>query len=166
MREQIQPRPRHTHIFPRAAREHYVGRPWLSARLFQVEDFGPHGTEMFDPCCGWGRIVRSALDAGYRIRAADIFDSRKIAELGIADVPFTPENFLLASGTVWVIVTNPPYDQLQAFCKKAVERTQYKAALSCPLPQLPAARPARCSCSPRQTPCSPAKKITDAPKLR
>jgi hypothetical protein len=109
MREQIQPRPRHTHIFPPAAREHYVDQPWLSARLFLVEDFGPRGADMFDPCCGWGRIVRSALDAGYRIRAADIFDSRKIAELGIADVPFTLENFLLASGTVWVIVTNPPY---------------------------------------------------------
>jgi hypothetical protein len=133
-------RPRNTHIFPRAEREHYVDPLWLSARLFQVEDFGPRGSPLLDPACGWGRIVRSALDAGYRITAADVFDSRKIIELDLADVPFSVEDFLTSTGMVGSIVTNPPYDKLQLFCERAVERAQYKAALLCPLPRLPAAR--------------------------
>jgi hypothetical protein len=144
MREQLElpleVRPRHTHIFPRAEREHYVDPLWLSARLLQVEDFGPRGSHLLDPACGWGRIVRSALDAGYRITAADIFDSRKISELDLPAVPFSLEDFLTSTSPVWSIVTNPRYDKLRAFCEKAVERAQYKAALLCPLPRLPAAR--------------------------
>ena len=42
---------------------------WCSQRLFEEEEFRG---EVWDPCCGWGRIVRSALDAGYLVKASDM----------------------------------------------------------------------------------------------
>ena len=62
----VSPQPRHAHIFPRAARGHYVEPAWPSTRLFEVEDFGPASSVILDPGCGWGRILRAAADAGYR----------------------------------------------------------------------------------------------------
>jgi hypothetical protein len=64
-------RPKHTHIFAPAEGLHYVDPEWLSIRLFEVERFPG---SIWDPFCGWGRIVKAARAAGYEARATDIVD--------------------------------------------------------------------------------------------
>jgi hypothetical protein len=60
---------RNSHIWARDPHDWYVEDLWCSRRLFEEEKF--HG-EIYDPNCGWGRILRSAKDAGYAVRASDI----------------------------------------------------------------------------------------------
>jgi hypothetical protein len=90
----VSPQLRHAHVFPRAAREHYVEPLWVSRRLFEVEDFGPPGSDLHDYACGWGRILRYAADAGYSVAGFDICDTRKIEELQLSDIPFGVRDFL------------------------------------------------------------------------
>ena len=135
----IQPQPRHTHIFARAPREHYVEPLWVDARLFEVEEFG-FGSTVLDPACGWGQILRAALDAGYHVEAADIHDSRKCDELQLDGVPFVLQDFLQSTRKARSIVCNPAFDQIEAFCRHAMALAEYKAALISPLPRMPAAR--------------------------
>ena len=132
------PRPRHTHIFERHAREHYVEPFWCDTRLFEVEDFGP---DVLDPSCGFGRILRAAADAGYQPRGSDIFDSRKIAELRLHRIPFVVRDFLKPGKIkkVTSVVCNPPFDCMEAFIRRALEVATYKVASFCPLPRMPAA---------------------------
>ena len=61
--------PRLAHNFARDPNDWYVEPRWCSIRLFEEEKF--HG-EIYDPNCGWGRVLRSAKDAGYAVRASDI----------------------------------------------------------------------------------------------
>jgi len=136
-----QPRPRRAHIFARAEREHYVDPFWCSARLFETENFGEPGARLLDGSCGWGRILRTGTDAGYQMHGADIVDVRKIDELRIKNVPFTVRDFLKpATADCFVsCVSNPPFDNIEAFCRRALEIAEYKVAMISPLPRLPAA---------------------------
>jgi hypothetical protein len=65
-------RAKRTHVFAKAERLHYVEPEWCSVRLFEVEQF--HGP-IWDPFCGWGRVVEAAQNAGYETRATDITDT-------------------------------------------------------------------------------------------
>src|SRR6202035_4229037 len=58
-----------SHLWKREENEHYVEEMWCSRRLFDVEQFQG---EIIDPACGFGRIVESALLAGYSAGGADI----------------------------------------------------------------------------------------------
>jgi hypothetical protein len=133
-----QPRPRRTHIFARAEREHYVEPVWASERLFQTENFGPRGARILDPACGWGRILRTAADAGYRVYGSDIRDTRR---LDARDIPFVIRDFLKTNtlDRFTSVVCNPPFDAIEAFCRRALEIANYKVAMISPLPRLPAA---------------------------
>jgi len=53
--------------------EHYVEPHWVSERLFQEEKFTGG---IYDPACGFGRIVESAIDAGHIAHGADLVDRR------------------------------------------------------------------------------------------
>jgi hypothetical protein len=66
-------RPRHSHIWDREVCDHYVEEEWVSARLFEVEDFDRRQT-VLDACCGFGRIASAAKAAGYVTIAADIVE--------------------------------------------------------------------------------------------
>jgi hypothetical protein len=132
------PRPRRAHIFEGAEREHYVEPIWCSARLFEAEDFGGPGARLLDPSCGWGRILRSGADAGYEMHGANIVDTRR---LDARDLPFTIRDFLATPtpGRFASTAFNPPFDQIEAFCRRALEIAEYKVAAISPLPRLPAA---------------------------
>jgi hypothetical protein len=132
-------RPRRTHIFECAEREHYVDPVWCSARLFDVEDFGGPGARILDPACGWGRILRTGTDAGYKMHGADIVDTRR---LDARDTPFTVRDFLKTPppDRFTGVSSNPPFDAIEAFCRRALEIAEYKVAMISPLPRLPAAR--------------------------
>jgi hypothetical protein len=60
---------RNSHIWERDANDWYVEPDWCSRRLFEEENFRG---EIYDPNCGLGRVLRSAKDAGYAVRASDI----------------------------------------------------------------------------------------------
>ena len=60
---------RDSHIWARDPHDWYVEDYWCSRRLFAEE---PFRGEIYDPNCGWGRVLRSAKDAGYAVRGSDI----------------------------------------------------------------------------------------------
>lgn len=108
--------------------EHYVEPEWVSQRLFEVEKFlGP----IYDPACGFGRIVVNACKAGYTAYGSDIthrgWDS-------------TPQNFFEHRSIHANIVSNPPFDVLPRFITHALDSTSNKVAVIFPTARLNAAR--------------------------
>jgi hypothetical protein len=122
-------RERKSHIFRRDDYEHYVEPQWCSARLFEVERFDGH---IYDPCCGFGTIVISALEHGLAAAGSDIVNRGW-------DSSLTPSNFLHWTRIYDNIVMNPPFDQVGEFVRHAVEHSAYKTATIFPLARLPAA---------------------------
>jgi hypothetical protein len=139
----VKPRARKAHIFAKERHGHYVEPAWLSARLFELDDFGPPHTLIYDPACGWGTILRSAIDAGYRAAGADVVNRLHRRELGLETTRFYKSDFLNGGlptrAPIMSIVCNPPYDHMQAFCERALEVVEYKVAMVCLLRRLPAA---------------------------
>ena len=108
--------------------EWYVEPSWCSARLFQEESFDG---AIYDPCCGSGRIVISALKAGYRAYGSDInwrgWDS-------------TPQDFLAHRDYHDNLVMNPPFDLVPEFAGQALNLARHKVAMIFPVARLNAAR--------------------------
>ena len=124
-------RPEHSHIWERETHEHYVEPEWCSKRLFEVEHFD--GVIM-DPACGFGRIVRSARDAGHNTLALDVVDR---------GCPGTVVSDFLNAAPVWSvdnIVSNPPFDIFQQFATQALKCATKKVAMIWLVRTLPAAR--------------------------
>jgi hypothetical protein len=133
------PRQRLSHIWPRAAHDHYVEPQWCSTRLFETESFGARGATVLDPCCGWGRILQAASAAGYRAIGADIIDLHRDLDPSTA---FSVRDFLTSPPIrprPWACVFNPPFDKVAEFCERAVGLATYKVAAIIPLRRLPAA---------------------------
>lgn len=123
------------HIWQREDGEHYVEPHWCSQRLFEVEDFHPHGRQgsIWDPCCGFGRIVESAAAAGYATVATDKADRGYKMQGKVCD--FLTTNILGHN-----IVCNPPFDVAPAFAAHALNLCQTKVAMIFPTARLNAAR--------------------------
>lgn len=140
-------KPRQSHIFEPEPHSHYVEDSWVSARLFQEENFGPPGSFILDPACGWGRIPDSAMNALYRARASDIVDRRRVA---VEEIEFRKLDFLgLHPEEIYdwwkrhpqgvSIVCNPPFDQVEDFARRALALASHKVAFVFPVRRLPAA---------------------------
>jgi hypothetical protein len=124
------PRARKAHIWKREALEHYVEPFWCSERLFAVE---PFVQEIWDPACGFGRIVESAKAAHHAAFGTDIVDR------GFRHISRT-EDFLTTEHRRPNIVTNPPFDIFKEFALKALQQTTGKVAMLWLVPRLNAAR--------------------------
>lgn len=123
-------RPENSHIWEREAGEHYVEPEWCSRRLFDVEKFSPR---IYDPCCGFGRIVKAAQAAGYLAHGHDIVD-RGFPDTAVVD-------FLAADDTVYPnIVCNPPFEIFKEFAVHALKVCAGKVAMIWLVRTLPAAR--------------------------
>jgi hypothetical protein len=135
------PRLRQSHIFVRDQHDHYVEPQWCAARLFAVETFGPPGAVVYDPACGWGRILSAAKDAGYTPVGADKRDVLERNELGLNHIEFACRDFLVdpVPGGIVGVVSNPSYHSIRQFCERAVEIAQLRVAILCPLPRVVAA---------------------------
>jgi hypothetical protein len=127
------------HIFEREPHDHYVEPQWCSTRLFEAESFGAPGARVFDPACGWGRILRAAAAAGYTPIGSDIVD--RLNRQG-EHIAFHKCDFLKDSPvrSPWSIVCNPPFDHVEGFCRHALEIAVFKVAMIFLLRRLPAAR--------------------------
>jgi hypothetical protein len=126
--------PRLAHNFARDEHDWYVEPEWCSQRLFEEEKFEG---EILDPACGWGRIVRAAIDAGYPARASDIV----IRPSGDAAVDGLKReaNFRDCDGPAVNIVCNPPYRSYPLFAQQALRLVRRKVALIFPTARLHAA---------------------------
>jgi len=62
-------RERKSHVWARSDDDWYVEPEWVSKRLFESEHFAG---DIWDPCCGTGRIVQSARAAGHSSYGSDI----------------------------------------------------------------------------------------------
>jgi hypothetical protein len=118
------------HIFARERSDHYVDPPWISRRLFEVEQFDG---SIVDPACGWGTIVIEARRAGYNAAGSDIVDRGY-------DSTRTPSDFLTSAVVFDNIVTNPPFDIAPRFITHAVKHARHKVAAVLKVRRLPAAR--------------------------
>ncbi len=135
---------RRAHIFAKERHGHYVEPSWVSARLFEVDDLGPPHTLIYDPSCGWGTILRSAIDAGYRAAGSDIVDRLHRRQLGLTKTRFYKWDFLNGhcptAASIESVVCNPPFDHVEEFCERALRMADYKVAMICLLRRLPAAK--------------------------
>ena len=135
----LRAKPLRVHIWDRDPHGHYVEPEWCSIRLFEEEHFGPAGSLVFDPACGWGRILKSAQRAGYTPVGADVVD--RLDRKAVGPVTFAVGDFLERPPipSVSAIVCNPPFDLIQPFCEHAIRIATFKAAILVPLRRLPAA---------------------------
>jgi hypothetical protein len=105
-------RKRDSNLWAREADEHYVEPDWVSERLFEEEKFFG---QIWDPCCGFGRIPNSAKLAGYSAYASDIVDR------GYGGLCETA-NFLKCNDDQASpnIVCNPPFNIVKEFALHAL----------------------------------------------
>jgi hypothetical protein len=108
--------------------EHYVEPEWVSKRLFEEEKFEGR---IYDPACGFGRIVVSALQAGYQAVGSDLVNRGWDS---------TPQNFFKHRSHHDNIVTNPPIDVVLPFTVHALKYARCKVAVIMPTARLNAAR--------------------------
>jgi hypothetical protein len=123
--------PRLAHNFERDEHDWYVEPIWCSQRLFEEEKFDG---EVWDPCCGWGRIVRSAIDAGHPVKASDII-IRPSGDAAV-DKLKVQADFRDLAGPAVNIVCNPPYSVLPTFTQAALKLAQRKVAVIFPVARL------------------------------
>jgi hypothetical protein len=104
--------PVNAHSWQRETHEHYVEPFWCSERLFAEEKFEQ---SIWDPCCGFGRIVDSAVKAGYLGIGTDIVDRGYRDFAGIHDFCTSPKHPVSSD-----IVCNPPFNIAPQFAARAL----------------------------------------------
>lgn len=125
------PRDLNAHIWEREANEHYVEPAWCSKRLFEEIEFKG---AVYDPCCGFGTIVKSAKDSGLHAYGSDLVNRGW-------DSSRTPHDFLTTLDTERHdnIVCNPPFNIAANFARKALQHARRRVAMVFPTARLNAA---------------------------
>jgi hypothetical protein len=140
-------RRKQSHIFEKEEHQHYVEPFWCSQRLFDIESIP--GDVVHDPCCGWGRVVKAAVDAGYRAFGSDIVDRSKDshaetvpgAEFFVHDFLGEPSARIKSiARKPYTIVGNPPFNMMEEFVERALSLGAKKVCFIWRLTRLPAAR--------------------------
>jgi len=116
------------HSWAREEREWYVENRWCSRRLFEEE---PFEGDVLDPCCGSGRVVEAAREAGLEARGCDVVD-RGFPYYSVCD-------FLKSGMTADNIVMNQPFEFSEEFARQAHRRSLRKVAMIMPTRRLNAA---------------------------
>jgi hypothetical protein len=132
-----------SHLWQRDSFDHYVEEQWCSSRLFEQEKIAAPGDIILDPACGWGRILVAAKAAGYRTIGSDVINRHPKS----CD-EFQKFNFLHSGpvASTWfrrakALISNPPFDQLEEFWRRAMDYKFETVAMIFPARRLPAARP-------------------------
>jgi hypothetical protein len=123
---------RKSHIWARHPEDWYVEEQWCSVRLFEEVMF--EGL-IHDPCCGMGRIIQAARDAGYQTSGADI--QNRLKGRGLGKVNFTKTSFMTDRKRYDNIVCNPPFKHINEepydFMRWALDHAHFKLAVLVPL---------------------------------
>lgn len=124
-------RPLNARIWAREVNEHYVEPSWTSRRLFEEEKFEG---KIYDPCCGFGTIIKSALEGGHVAYGSDLVNRGW-------DSTRTPHDFLTTPDDERHdnIVCNPPFNIAPDFARKALQIAQRRVAMIFPTARLNAA---------------------------
>lgn len=115
-------RKRESSLWEREANDWYVEPEWCSLRLFQEEKFDGY---IFDPACGRGSIVISAMKSGLSAAGCDLVDRGW-------DTTLTPSNFLESDHRRDNIVSNPPFGIAEKFLERALDLARNKVAFLLP----------------------------------
>jgi len=121
-------------VWDRHEDDWYVEPEWCSRRLFEEEIFAG---EIWDPAAGLGRVVRSALDMGFPVRASDIV-FRQSTDDYLDELKFQTDFFSCDKPTE-NIVANPPFGIVPPFAEHALNLAARKVALVFPTARLNAA---------------------------
>lgn len=115
-------RKRESSLWAREVDDWYVEPEWCSLRLFEEEKFVG---SVYDPACGRGSIVISALKSGLNAFGSDLVDRGW-------DSTATPLDFLESVFCRINIVTNPPFGIAEKFVEHALTLTSCKVAMLLP----------------------------------
>lgn len=115
-------RKRESSLWVREANDWYVEPEWCSLRLFEEERFYDG---VYDPACGRGTIVISALKSGLVAAGSDLIDRGW-------DSTLTPLNFLESEHRRDNIVSNPPFGIAEPFVEHALKLATRKVAMLLP----------------------------------
>jgi hypothetical protein len=113
-------------VWARDPHDWYVEPEWTSKRLFEIEKFEGG---VVDPCCGSGRIVRAAIDAGLDARGYDLIERSGYC-LEVRD-------FFEWASVCDNLISNPPFKHCAAranfaFIRRALSLSMHKVALLLP----------------------------------
>lgn len=106
----------------RATKDYYATHPSVTLDLLRVESFNH---KILEPCCGGGFMAEVIKDAGYDVVASDIIDRGYGKQVDFLSSDFEPD--------VFDIITNPPYQDVLSFIKKALDLCKKKVAILMPL---------------------------------
>lgn len=112
-------RKRESHLWARHAEDWYCEPEWVSGRLFAAENF--EGL-IWDPACGMGRIVDSAIRAGLPWICTDLIDRGRGGGRDFLSETLRPPN----------IVSNPPFGIAEKFVAHALRLAERKVAMLLP----------------------------------
>lgn len=115
-------RKRDSNLWSREVNDWYVEPEWCSLRLFQQEKFDGC---IYDPACGQGTIVISALKSGLVAAGSDLIDRGW-------DSTLTPHNFLESGHKHDNIISNPPFGVAERFVSRALALARNKVAMLLP----------------------------------
>lgn len=118
--------PKKAHLWERDEHDYYVEPFWCSERLFKLERF--EGS-VWDPACGSGRIVESAIAAGLDAVGSDIVDRWPDADI---DKHVTGSFFDVHQPLGRNIVCNPPFKLAKEFVEIALLVAADKVAMLLP----------------------------------
>lgn len=112
-------------IWTRDPNDFYREPTWASARLFATV---PFIGRIWDPACGSGRIVISAIEASYVAFGTDAVERAPNAPWWRGTMDFLEDGF----EGVPNIVCNPPFALADRFVRLALERVSGKVAMLLP----------------------------------
>lgn len=115
-------RKRESHLWMRSEHDFYVEPEWCSRCLFDLDEFRGG---VWDPACGIGRIVASAIEKGIDAVGSDISDR---CDNYICDFLDCDEMFNGFSN----IVSNPPFGIAEKFVVHALKLARSKVAMLLP----------------------------------
>lgn len=115
-------RKRESHLWERQTEDWYVEPEWCSERLFELEMFVG---DCWDPACGRGNIVRSAIAAGLSAWGSDIVRRSDYCKVAL---DFFEHNTHDAAN----IVSNPPFALAEKFVARALTKARTKVAMLLP----------------------------------
>lgn len=106
----------------RASKDYYATHPSVIVDLLQVESFNHR---ILEPCCGGGFMAEPIKAAGYDVCASDIADRGYGIQADFLTADFEANTF--------DIITNPPYQDVLSFIRRALDLCKEKVAILMPL---------------------------------
>lgn len=97
-----------------AENDYYATEPKATELLLRRERFSQR---IWEPACGEGHIAKVLIAKGYEVTSTDLVDRG----FGKGNVDFLHSIQPCQLGSLFDIITNPPYSRAQEFCERALD---------------------------------------------